>query len=163
MIEEQIVVGLAVERRELGGQWGGTVWRPIAVFPVAPDVEPWTSLGQGQGFERYYAGAIALHLFSTDTANYRDNLATGAPKLWVVMRPDEHSPPVEITIVTADPAEGEASTEAGSNVVETLAMPPEIAGAIAGFIAEHHVERPMIKRKRDSKAPGTGGRSNGEL
>jgi hypothetical protein len=104
-----------------------------------------------------------LHLYSTDTANYRDNLATGAPKLWVVMRPDDHSPPVEISIVTADPAEGEASTEAGSNVVETLAMPPEIAGAIAGFIAEHHVERPMIKRKRDSKAPGTGGRSNGEL
>lgn len=151
MIEDQITIGLALECRDLGGKWGGIAWRPIAVFADVPEVEPWTSLGGSPSTRRYFAGAHQIALYSTDTANYRDNLATGQPKLWVVMRPDAHSPPVEIVTVTADPAEGEASTEAGSNVVEAIEMPAAVAAVVAAFIAAHHVERPMYKRQRGDK------------
>jgi Protein of unknown function (DUF3305) len=153
MIEAQITIGLVVERRELTGQWGGVAWRPITLFSDAPEVAAWTPLGGTRTAMRYYAGAQPIHLYSTDTTNYRDNLASGAPKLWVVMRAEGQEPPIQILLVTADPAEGEASTEAGNNIVETIDMPPDIAGVIAAFIETHHVERPIIKRRRDGKAP----------
>ena len=153
MIEEQIVIGLVLERRLLTGQWGGHAWRPVTIFAAAPDVAPWTPLGGVPGVALFYAGAMPISLYSTDTANYRDNLASGSPKLWVVLRPDGLEPPVNVLIVTADPAEGEANTEAGSNIVETIDMPLEIAGVVAAFIAAHHVERPIIKRRRDGAKP----------
>ena len=151
MIDEVMDIGLAVERRELRGQWGGHAWRPITIFASAPEVAAWTPLGSGSDYVRYYAGAYPIRLFSTDTANYRDNLASGSPKLWVVMRDGGAKTSVEIALVTADPAEGEASTEAGNNIVETIGMPPDIAGVIAAFITAHHTERAVFKRQRDGK------------
>ena len=153
MIEAQVTVGLVVERRQLTGQWGGFAWRAVTIFAEAPDVAPWTPLGGAKDAARFYAGAFPVHLYSTDTANYRDNLSSGAPKLWVVMRAANDAPPIEILLVTADPAEGEGSTEAGNNIVETIDMAPEIAGVVAAFIEVHHVERPVIKRRRDGQAP----------
>ncbi len=160
MIEERLNVGLVVERRTLSGQWGGQAWRPATIFSVAPDVAAWTALGGSAHSLRYYAGEATIHLYSTDTANYRDNLASGAPKLWVVLRPLGPEPPVEVHLVTADPAEGEASTEAGNDVVETVEMPTEIAAQIAAFVEAHHVERPFLKRKRDRGKPGGSGEEN---
>ena len=153
MIEEQMSVGLVLERRMLSGDWGGFAWRPVAIFPTPPDVAPWTSLGLHDGAARFYVGAVTISLYSTETANYRDNLASGSPKLWVVLRPQSAEPSVDVLTVTADPAEGEANTEAGANTVETIDMPAEIAGVVAAFIEAHHVERPIIKRRRDGAKP----------
>ncbi|MFM9942386.1 MAG: DUF3305 domain-containing protein [Hyphomicrobiaceae bacterium] len=153
------MIGLAVERRMLDGPWGGFIWRPAAVFPVPPDVAPWTPLGIFGQATRYYGGRVEMQLFSTYTSNYADNLATGAPKLWVVLRADGPEPPIEIVAVTADPAEGEAHTEAGNNIVDTIAMPVEIAALLAEFTETHHVERAMQKRKRHKwteSGPGSG-------
>jgi hypothetical protein len=161
MIEEQMIVGLVLERRALGGDWGGIAWRPITVFATPPDVAPWTPLGGNKTAARFYAGAYPISLYSTDTANYRDNLCSGAPKLWVVLRADSAEPPVHVLLVTADPAEGEGSTEAGNNVVDTLDMPADVAGAVASFIEAHHVERPIIKRRRDGQAPDVRWRDGG--
>ena len=149
MIEERLTIGLVVERRVLTGAWGGYAWAPVAILPPTPDVAPWTPLGGTPDRMHYFAGCVDIHLYSTDTANYRDNLEAAEPKLWVVLRPDGPEPPAGVLLVTADPAEGEASTEAGANVVETIAMLAGVAGVIAAFIAEHHVERPVLKRRRD--------------
>ena len=148
----------------LSGQWGGSAWRPVTVFAEPPEVAAWTPLGGAVQSMRYYAGEAVIHLYSTDTANYRDNLASGVPKLWVVLRPQGDRPPVDVHLVTADPAEGEASTEAGADVVETVEMPAEIAAAVAAFVEAHHVERPFVKRQRDRGKPGGGnrGRDGGE-
>jgi len=53
--------------------------------------------------------------------------------------------------VTADPAEGEAFTDPGNDLIETVPMPVAIAATIGNFIAEHHVERPFIKRRRGDR------------
>jgi hypothetical protein len=97
-----------------------------------------------------------IELHRTETTNYRDNLLSGAPALWVALRPVASERPYEILAVTADPAEGEAFTDAGSNVVEAVPMPREVADAVAQFIAQHHVERPFVKRRRDRQTASQG-------
>jgi hypothetical protein len=76
--------------------------------------------------------------------------------LWVVLRPalaNSANPAFDILIVTADPSEGEALTDAGNDLVATVPMPVTIIEAIDVFIAEHHVERPFQKRQRDRAEP----------
>ena len=74
---------------------------------------------------------------------------------------DHVGPPYEMLAVTADPAEGEAFTDAGNNLVEAVPMPPEIADIVGRFVATHHVERPFVKRQRNRQTsllqnpPGT--------
>lgn len=158
MIEEAVVVGLVVERRQLESEWSafnGTpyAWRPVAIFPVAPDVAPWTPLGGDGKTSMFYVGPQSIRLFSTDTANYRSNLESAQALLWVALRETGTKPPIEVATVTADPAEGEALTEAGTDTVETIAMPNEVAAEIAAFIVANHVERPIIKRRRGQAEP----------
>ena len=157
MVEAELTVGLVVERWAAVSSWGSVTWRPVQAFASAPEVAPWTPLGGDAQRPRFYAGAYSFPLYSTETANYRDNLASGAPQLWVVLRRVGDEPPVEVFAVTADPAEGEAFTEPGIDVVETVAMPPEIAAVIAQFVASHHVEHVFEKRKRDKSHSKAGG------
>lgn len=149
MVEEKIEIGLVIERIDPQSEWASPHWRPALALPGAPDTPPWTVIAEGADRRRYYAGAFVLHLYSTETANYAANLAAG-PKLWVVLRPAGAEPPVEVAAVTADPAEGEAFTEPGHDIVETISMPAPVAAALADFVERHHVERPFLKRRRDS-------------
>lgn len=149
MIEKRLIVGLIVERWAPVSQWGSITWRPSQVLTTVPDAAPWTPLGRNPQREQFFAGTAVIELFSTETTNYRDNLLSAAPKLWVVLRPSGDEPPVDVVAVTADPAEGEAFTEAGSDVVDTVDMPAEVAAEVAAFVTEHHVERVFEKRKRD--------------
>ena len=55
--------------------------------------------------------------------------------------------------VTPDPAEGEAFTETGTELVDSVPMPESIAQRVAAFVAEHHVEREFHKRRRDRADP----------
>jgi hypothetical protein len=97
----------------------------------------------------FFAGTATIAFYRTETANYIDNLSSGAPLLWVALRATDGEPPYEVLAVTADPAEGEAFTEAGNDLVETVPMPADIRDTVEAFIAEHHVERPFLKRQRD--------------
>ncbi|MEA3134235.1 MAG: hypothetical protein QOG17_2081, partial [Gammaproteobacteria bacterium] len=70
---------------------------------------------------------------------------------------DSAGPAFDILMVTADPSEGEALTDAGNDLVATVPMPAAIIEIIDGFIAEHHVERLFNKRQRnrgDQQMPG---------
>src|SRR5262249_3272756 len=146
-------VGVLVERSKSASQWIDFHWRPIGVLTAVPDASPWTKLSDDGERATFYVGAADVELFRTETANYRDNLNTEAPLVWIVLRPVERDPPYELALVTADPAEGEAMTEAGGNVVEAVAMPKSMRESIAAFVAEHHVEQEFVKRKRDRANP----------
>jgi Protein of unknown function (DUF3305) len=150
-----IPVGVVVERHKATSQWLDFVWRPESVLTGVPAVAPWTPLGPVGDTTTFYAGSATIDLHRTETANYLSNLASGAPALWVVLRPTDAQPPYDVLAVTADPAEGEAFTEAGNDLVETVPMPAAIASAIEAFVAEHHVERPFFKRQRDRSGPDT--------
>jgi hypothetical protein len=149
----RIPVGVVVERRQAKSMWADFLWRPVSVSVGTPAAAPWTALDPGTETTLFLAGGAVIELHRTETTNYRDNLASGAPALWVALRPVASERPYEILAVTADPAEGEALTDAGSNLVEAVPMPPEVIKAVAEFILQHHVERPFVKRQRDQQAP----------
>ena len=148
----QIPVGVVVERRKARNMWVDFLWRPVRVFVGVPSAAPWTPLDTQAEATLFFAGEAMIELHRTETTNYRDNLASGTPALWVALCPAVSEQPFEILAVTADPAEGEALTDAGSNLVEPVSMPPDVVEAVAQFIAQHHVERPFLKRKRDRQA-----------
>lgn len=145
----RIPVGVVVARRKAASQWIDFTWAPVAVLHGVPETEPWTVLSRDAETTTYYAGSVDVELYRSETTYYRDNLATGAPSLWVVMASTEADPPYRLVTVTADPAEGEGSAESAANLVEQVPMPPAMAEMVAAFVAEHHVERQFFKRKRD--------------
>jgi hypothetical protein len=151
--QAKISIGVVVERRKARSQWIDFTWRPVAVLAGAPEAAPWTVLSQDGDGTTFYAGTAEIALYRTETANYRDNLASGAPMLWVALRPTGAELPYELFGVTADPAEGEAWTEAGNDLVDVVPMPQHAREIIAAFVAEHHVERPFHKRQRDQADP----------
>jgi hypothetical protein len=153
MVEETIIAGLVVAFRPPLGPWSEPSWAPFQVLPDAPATPAWTLLAKTSERTTWYAGPVEISLYSTDTANYRDNLTSGRPSLWVALRTTGTEPPVEIAAVTADPAEGEALTETGTNTVEMVEMPSAIAAAVAAFVTAHHVERVFEKRRRDRRQP----------
>lgn len=155
-------VGVVVERHKAMSPWLDFVWRPVSVLTGVPAAAPWTLLASSEGRATYYAGPASIELFRTETANYLSNLGSATPCLWVVLRRREADPPYEVAAVTADPAEGEAYSEAGNDLIETVPMPTLIAEAIEAFVAEHHVERPFFKRERDRAGKPTPGRRQGE-
>jgi hypothetical protein len=149
----QISVGVVVERRKARSMWADFLWRPVSVLAGKTSAASWTPLGNESEPALFFAGEAVIELHRTETVNYRDNLMSGSPALWVALRPVASEPPYEILAVTADPSEGEAFTDAGSYIVEAVVMPVGIAEIIARFIAEHHVERPFVKRRRQPAEP----------
>jgi Protein of unknown function (DUF3305) len=149
----QIVVGVVVERCKADSPWVDFLWRPVGILPDAPDMPAWSVLREEDDTVLFYAGSRTVDLHRSETARYRDNLTTGSPMLWVVLSPAEGEWPYTLAAVTADPAEGEAFTEAAANLVESVAMPDVVREAVESFVAEHHVEREFVKRKRDRANP----------
>ena len=141
-------VGVVVERRKAKSPWVDFVWRPIAALPGVPATQPWTVLEGDEEAQQFYIGTAEIELYRADTAQYRDNLASGSPGLWVVLRPTQGGPPFEVVAVTANPSEGEAFTESGADLVEPVPMPPSVRDLIEAFVAEHHVDHGFDKRRR---------------
>jgi Protein of unknown function (DUF3305) len=149
MTESSREVGVVLRRRSIDNPWVDHIWSPLMVLDEVPAAVPWTVLSTEPDAMLYYAGSASIDLFGSDTANYRDNLADGEPRIWVALRRPDGGLELELTKVTADPTEGEAMFESGCDVIGTVPMPPGIASWIAAFVDEFHVERAFHKRKRD--------------
>jgi hypothetical protein len=149
MTEASREVGVVLRRRLIDNPWIDHTWSPVTVLEDVPSTAPWTVLSQESDATLFYAGSATIELFRAETANYRDNLADGAPQIWVALRRQGGGPELELTKVTADPAEGEAMFESGTDVIGTVPMPPDIASWIAAFVDKFHVEHVFQKRKRD--------------
>lgn len=149
-MSDSIEIGVVVDRVAVtGNPWADHAWRVAAIVPGAPQTEPWTELASSPAATRFYAGSATLSLYRSDSANYRDNLQSGTPMLWVVLDRTEAAPGVEIRLVTADPAEGEGATQAGDDLVEAVPLPREISDWIADFILRHPATETFYKRARE--------------
>jgi hypothetical protein len=153
-----IPVGVVLERSKTEGRWSDTIWKAVGILTGVPATPAWTKLSGDDERATFYAGAADVELHRAETANYRDNLATGAPLLWVALRPTHEDPPFNLAVVTADPAEAEAMAAIGDALVDSIEMPQEIRDALEAFVAKHHVERAFVKRKRDRADPEALGR-----
>src|ERR1700740_3345916 len=92
----RIPVGIVVERRKAASPWIDFLWRPVAVLPGRPDAAPWTTLAMDAETATFYAGAAEIALYRSETARYRENLASGTPSLWVALRPTRIDPPYNL-------------------------------------------------------------------
>jgi hypothetical protein len=148
----RLSVGVIVERRKAVTPWIDFTWRPVGLLNGLPDATPWTELAVKGDRTAFYAGQANIDLYRSETGNYRDNLTSGRPSIWVALVEAGGNAPYRIVLATADPAEGEALTEPGV-LVEAVAMPEPIRHAIAEFVAHYHVEKAFTKRKRDRADP----------
>lgn len=157
MGEEIRSVGVIVEKRKAASQWIDHTWSVAAVLPGMPETAPMTLVERVPEGERYYLGAGHLVFNAMETANYRDNLAADVPKIWVIMREHGEDGSLSLLAVTVDPSEGEAHTQAGSDLVDAVPMSPDLVAVLTAFVDEHHVEREFFKRKRDRVDPEKSG------
>jgi hypothetical protein len=148
-----IPVGVLVERSKSMNQWSDYYWRAVGVLAGQPETPAWTKLSNDGERVTFYAGTAAIELYRTETTYYRSNLESGAPALWVALRAADGDPPFIVAAVTADPAEGESLTETATDLIEQVPMPESIQQEVAAFVAQHHVEQPFVKRKRDRADP----------
>jgi hypothetical protein len=149
----QIEVGVIVERRKARNPWIEFAWQPVMVLSGHPVAAAWTPLSQDDELALFYAGSAEIALYRTESANYQDNLASGAPSLWIALRPTSFDFPYELIAVTADPAEGESFTQAGSDMVAAVPMPSAVREVIADFVAAYPAAPQFRKRKRDRADP----------
>jgi len=150
---QRITVGVVVERRKATSPWADFLWRPIAVLIGLPDAAPWTRLAGGGDAVTYYAGPADIALHRSEAENYRRNLISGAPAIWVTIHATGGEPPYIIGGVTADPAEGEGWTEPGQAIVEAVVMPESVRHEIAAFVAQCPAQPGFVKRQRDRANP----------
>lgn len=148
-----IPVGVVIERRKAISPWADFVWRPVAVLAGVPETPINTLVAAAEDKASFYSGAAEIELYRSESDNYRDNLASGAPCLWVALQPTKGEPAWGVAAVTADPAEGEGLAGTAGMIVETVVMPESVRQLIADFIADHPVERVFEKRKRDRADP----------
>ncbi len=146
-------VGVVLEKRKARSVWLDVIWEAHSVLAEPAAAAAGSPLGRDGEGELFYAGAAVLEAHTIETAYYRDNLATGKPQIWVVLRAQGGIGLPEIVKVTCDPTEGEGYTETGWDTVNTVAMPEPIVAALMAFVDEHHVDRPILKRKRDRADP----------
>jgi hypothetical protein len=157
----RIPVGVVVERCKAESPWLDFLVRPVSVLAGVPAAQPWTVIHAAGDLTTFYAGDAVVELHRTETANYRNNLASGTPLLWVVLRPGPGQVGFDLLSVTADPAEGEALTGAGDDLVESVPMPGYVREIVENFVAEHHVEQPFFKRARDRSSRSPARRADG--
>jgi hypothetical protein len=150
---QRITVGVVVERRKAISQWAEILWCPVSVLAGSPDAAPWTPLARDGDTVTYYAGPAEIALHPSEAENYRRNLLSGAPMLWVALHATGGDPPYAIGGVTADPAEGEGWTEPGQAIVEAVAMPEAVRDEIAAFIARCPGQPRFVRRQRDRADP----------
>ncbi len=154
MVSESMPIGVVVERRELDHPWQSYAWRAVAAIPGAPEVNEWRVLTTAPGRIRYHAGTLPLEIHHKETEGYRLNLTTERPALYVVLRYDEE---VETGIVpfmvTVCPYEAQNYLDGDEDLVESVPMPDAVAAWLADFVAEHHVDEPHYKRKREPYDP----------
>jgi len=150
---ETRTVAVVVERRASRNRWQDHTWHVVDVLPGAPDVQPWTVLAEAPGLTRWLAGTAEVTIYPGETDNYKFNIESAEPAIFVVLRRTEQEPGMRLLTVTVDPGESHAHADTGDDLVESLPMPAPLRAWLEAFVAEHHVQRARYKRKRDRADP----------
>ncbi len=144
-----IRVGVVLARERIGSPWEEFAWRPLAVMFPAPAENRCVTIRETEQAAIYLLGTTDIELHRKETGGYLENLSSGAPSLYVVLRRTADSvPPLELHLVTASPTEGQAYGEGGDEIVGRVAMPDAIAEIVDLFVAEHHTHEVFVKRAR---------------
>ncbi len=157
---QQRRIGVIAERQAVDNPWIDHRWRVTAILETAPEVPEWTCLERNASMQRFYAGGADLLLFPRETDTLKYNIEGAAPAVYVFLRSAPGEPGMTLAGATVCVGEAHAHADTGSDLVEPVPMPPGILDWVSAFVAEHHVEREVWKRKREGvteRRPGTRG------
>lgn len=151
LVRASLPVGIVVRKTPGVTRWASWAWKVTAVLPGAGPAD-WRELRREGDAVEYHAATLPLDLWSTDTEAYLVTLSARVPGLVVVLHDDEAADaamPWKPALVTASAYDGQDYMDSGDGLIELVPMPSGLIAWIAGFVAEHHVEEPFLKRKRD--------------
>lgn len=154
--EMTILLGVIAERRRAVSRWIEDYWIPVGVMLAPTDLREADVLVADETMTRYYMGRTELTFYATDTEAYVENLESGAPALYVVLRRDgdgDHPLPWHVQSVTASPHAAQDYEVGSEDVVERVPMPPEVIATVIEFLDAYHVEQTFVKRRRDRVDP----------
>ncbi|MBI3454148.1 MAG: DUF3305 domain-containing protein [Rhodospirillales bacterium] len=159
----RLPVGVIVERYRTSNPWQEFGWRPAAVVIGAPQSEPWSAVRATGDTAQFFAGTFEIELNARETINYRENLASAMPSVYVVLRIEDGAGPhgLRVHLVTVSPPEAIAYLADGADIVERVPMPEMIALWLDEYIAAYHVEEPFYKRQRQKHDPNKVGFGSG--
>ena len=168
-IKDSVPLGVVLEKRAVEHRWIKHAWRPVAVIPGAPPLDPqgdWRSLRSGVDedaagatagpWEHFHAGTLTCELFRKETEGYKVNLSQEPPRVFVVLRSGTDLEvahdwvPVHVTVC---PYEAQDFLDSGEDLVEPVVMPPDLIAFVQAFVDRHHVDQPFYKRKRKPHDP----------
>jgi len=145
---------VVVARERIDHPWQEFRWRPIAVEMDPAPACGWQEIGREGDLVLYRSAPVEIELHRKETPGYVVNLETGAPEVYVVLRPvepDDDGVPLAVHLASASPHEVQAHGHDGSEVIEPVAMPEALTATLADFVRAHHVDEPFRKRRRDAK------------
>lgn len=150
-IHSSMSLGVVVRKTPGVTQWAKWSWKVVAVLPGAPQAD-WRLLRKEGDAEEFHAATLPLTLWAAETEAYRTNLADGTPSIYVVLRDEiDGETPLDVTLVTASPYEGQDYADNGEDLVEKVPMTEGLIAWVRDFIVAHHVDEDFVKRKRDKK------------
>ena len=152
-IQEQIMVGVVMERHVIDNPWRRHDWRTVAVVPGAAGFTEWQEMARGAQWTRFYAANLPLTLYRKETEGYRVNLSQPSPSLYVVLRglDEEHPTPFLVTVCPYEAGDYEVS---GDERADKVLMPSEVLALVGHFIDAHHTDEQFTKRQRKPHGSG---------
>src|SRR3546814_16377590 len=84
---ETLPLGVVLEWRRVDHPWKDHDWRPVAVIPGAPPLDPrgpWTLLREGEAVRKYHAGTLPLELFRSEPLGSKATLLQKPQRYFVV-------------------------------------------------------------------------------
>ncbi|MEL6299258.1 MAG: DUF3305 domain-containing protein [Pseudomonadota bacterium] len=150
--ELSIDIGVVIARETVDHAWETERWRPVSVLLNPPPCPEWRELVRGDSYVHWHAANVSLTLHRKQTADYQVNLLHGEPVIYIVLQEnadDPDGPQLIVHEATVSPFDAQAHTDSGDEIIEAVAMPDAIRELVRAFVAEHHVEEPFKKRKRN--------------
>ncbi|WP_235911607.1 DUF3305 domain-containing protein [Mesorhizobium xinjiangense] len=150
--ELKMTVGVLAERRKAVSRWVKEIWVPVGVTPSVSGFSAGDVVVSDDRMTRYFMGLAELTCYAAETEAYVHNFNSRNPALFVVLRRDadrSHPLPWYVHCVTASPFQVQEFEDVGEDIIERVAMPPEIAMAIDQFVAVFHKDETFKKRRRD--------------
>ena len=132
-------------------RWETGRWQVAGVVATGPDdgeeTPPRQLHAATEGRQYLYTG-LDLRLFRDDAESYYYNLVSDNPSVFVICN-QETGEPLQPFIATLSYGEATSYMET-DEIVETVAMPPELYRWTERFVLEHYVPEKRKKRKRDN-------------
>jgi hypothetical protein len=156
MKRPSVRVAVIMERRVLANRWQSEVWAPAGVIPDSSTGDRGTGdaaprlLAEDATCAQWLHPGFEIRLYRDEAEGYYLNMSTPTPFVFVAWRTEDGRAVPDAVTVSYHEA---ARMMDGGAQVDGVPMPPEMAGWVAAFAAEHYKPEPK-KRSRPPSFQG---------